>query len=214
MKTGCHWVCSGGKHFRSKGTRGNGNRKGWWVQLALDLPTVRFLILDQVFTFVLTEWKTMREPYWCRGKSYKVVKHSFPDFWVRQRKWLNSTLPKLAARNRVTPVTALQGRLGEQSTFLALRAGYATSREETRNWVVCHSTSPVRATLSLVSGYLMLIQKPSASDLLLRCDSRFYLKSCRCLLPGKGRSNPLGHGNLLPRSGCISLPYMELYWTD
>lgn len=70
-------------------------------------------------------------------------------------------LPKLAVGDCVISVTALEGILGEQSTFLCLCAGYAKSQERTGDWTVCHTASLVLAILSLVSGYLLPIQKPA-----------------------------------------------------
>lgn len=70
-------------------------------------------------------------------------------------------LPKLAVGDCVISVTALEGILGEQSTFLCLCSGYAKSQEWTGDWIVCHTASLVLAILSLVSGYLLPIQKPA-----------------------------------------------------
>lgn len=53
MKMGCLSVCKEGKHFNIKEISGNENRKGWGVQLEVDVRTVRFLFLEQVFTFLV-----------------------------------------------------------------------------------------------------------------------------------------------------------------
>lgn len=42
-----------GKHFHIKGISGHENRRGWGVQLEVDIRIVRFLFLEQVFTFLI-----------------------------------------------------------------------------------------------------------------------------------------------------------------
>lgn len=60
MKMGCLSVCKEGKHFHIKGISGSENRRGWEVQLEVDLHTVKFLFLEHVFTFLFLKCETLR----------------------------------------------------------------------------------------------------------------------------------------------------------